>query len=107
MSEPSSQDETQALEAAPSRGPGLGWSAAALAAATLFLFLFNAASIRSWTASLPPDPANLTLREAAKAWEGETTRLGLATPRMIVRRFWERQTAVSWKRPEPTPPDQR
>jgi hypothetical protein len=83
--------------------PGLRWAAAAIAAASLFLVLFNAESARSWTSELSPDPFTAQLRGLADGWKGATVRLDLDAPRAFVRSLWIQAVAYGWTGPGDPP----
>jgi hypothetical protein len=92
----------EAAEAAATTGEdarSLGWTCAVIAVITLLLALFSAASMKSWAETLPPTPANLTIRQTAEGWYDLTDHLGLAAPRAGLHSIWQ-----SWREakfPEP------
>jgi hypothetical protein len=75
----------------------LGWTCFVIAAMTVLLALFNAASVRSWAETLPPSPRNLAIHDAAESWYDFTERLGLVAPRARLRAAW--MAAHDWRFP--------
>jgi hypothetical protein len=58
--------------------------------------LFNAESMRSWTAQQPPDPVSLAARHVAETWWEVASRLGLTAPRDAVVGLWRGVLAARW-----------
>jgi hypothetical protein len=79
----------------------LAWSSMVIAVATAFLFLFNAASMRSWASSWPPSRASAELFGVTSAWEGETAKFGLTAPHAWMHDVWKKQQARTWSAPDP------
>jgi hypothetical protein len=82
-------------------GPGgaersVGWTSAVMAIAAALLLLFNAQSIRGWTATQAPGPLSLAARGVAESWWATTARLGLAAPRAAISDLWVAAQAASW-----------
>lgn len=67
----------------------LRWASEAIAAATLFLALFNAHAIRGWTYDLPPGAASERAIGAAEGWYDSTAALGLNRPVETMRGWWQ------------------
>lgn len=67
----------------------LRWTSLAIAAATLFLALFNAHAIRGWAYDLPPGAASERLIGAAEGWYAATAAIGLNRPVETMRGWWQ------------------
>ncbi|HEV2818854.1 MAG TPA: hypothetical protein VGW40_16725 [Allosphingosinicella sp.] len=67
----------------------LRWTSEAIAAATLFLALFNAHAIRGWTYDLPPSAASERVIAAAEGWYAASAALGLDRPVEAMRGWWQ------------------
>lgn len=70
------------------------WMTGAIAAATLFLTLFNAHAISGWFDELPPSPYTEPLRAPIAAWTTTTAAWGLDAPRAAMRTRWEQAQAA-------------
>jgi hypothetical protein len=79
----------------------LAWTSTAIAVATAFLFVFNAASMKSWAASLTPTEATARLVGLTSAWEAETAKFGLTAPRAWMHGVWGQQRARTWNVAKP------
>jgi hypothetical protein len=66
----------------------LRWTSKAIAAATLFLALFNAHAMRGWAYDLPPIAASERVIAAAEAWYSATASIGLNRPVETMRGWW-------------------
>ena len=75
-------------------GDALGWTGRSLAAAALFLLLFNAGAVRGWASELPPGPATEPLIAAADRWYDATHAAGLDVPVETMRGWWQRAQAA-------------
>jgi hypothetical protein len=67
----------------------LRWTSSAVAAATLFLALFNAHAIRGWCYDLPPGAVSERLIGAAEGWYSATAAVGLNRPVETMRSWWQ------------------
>jgi hypothetical protein len=67
----------------------LRWTSEAIAAATLFLALFNAHAMRGWAYDLPPGAATERVIGAAEGWYAATAALGLNRPVETMRGWWQ------------------
>jgi len=74
----------------------LVWTSTAIAVATAFLFVFNAASMKSWSASLTPTEATARLVGLTSAWEDEMAKFGLTAPRAWMHAVWGQQRVRTW-----------
>ncbi len=87
----------------------LVWTSTAIAMATAFLIVFNAASMKSWSASLTPTEATAKLVSLTSAWEAEMAKFGLTAPRAWMHDLWGQQRARTWGGAKPAeaepPPD--
>jgi hypothetical protein len=79
----------------------LVWTSTAIAMATAFLFVFNAASMKSWSASLTPTETTAKLVSLTSAWDDEMTKFGLTGPRAWLHDVWGQQRARTWDRAAP------
>lgn len=66
----------------------LAWTTTVIVVATAFLFVFNAASMRSWASSRKPSEAAGKLVAATSAWETKTASAGLTEPRLRISHGW-------------------
>ena len=66
----------------------LAWTTTAIAMATAFLFVFNAASMKNWSASLTPTEVTARLVAVTSVWEDETAKFGLTAPRAWMHQAW-------------------
>jgi hypothetical protein len=88
-------DETLGAARQGSAG-AVGWTSTVMACAVAGLLLFNAQSMRAWTATLAPGPLSLEARSAAETWWRTTARLGLAAPRIAIADLWAAAKAARW-----------
>jgi hypothetical protein len=88
--------------AAPLKRPLL-WTFQAIAAAGLFLALFNAGAIRSWSYELAPTALNQRVVEAAEAWYDLTASVGLNQPVDATRAGWKQVQAARFDSSEEGP----
>jgi len=78
------------LPAPPAPLPhALRWASTAIAAATLFLALFNAHALRGWAYDLPPSAVGERVIGAAESWHNATATLGLNRPVETMRGWWQ------------------
>jgi hypothetical protein len=82
----------------------VAWTSLAIAAALILLLLFNAASVRSWTAQLPPGPVALAARDLAERWWSITDRAHLNAPREALAGLWKSAQALDWRQDPTQPP---
>jgi hypothetical protein len=74
----------------------LVWTSTAIAVATAFLIVFNAASMKSWSASLTPTETTARLVSLTAAWDDEMAKFGLTAPRDWMHDLWGQQRARTW-----------
>jgi hypothetical protein len=79
----------------------LVWTSTAIAMATAFLFVFNAASMKSWSASLTPTETTARLVSLTSAWEDEMAKFGLTAPRAWTHDLWGQQRARTFNVAKP------
>jgi hypothetical protein len=92
----------------PQEPRAVAWATLAIAVALILLLLFNAASLRSWTAQQAPSPAALAARDLADRWWAITTQAGLNAPRAAIADLWKSARALDWRSPPARDgPDQR
>ncbi|WP_174275015.1 hypothetical protein [Sphingomonas bacterium] len=82
------------LPAAPLDAPGLGWTAAALTTAALFLLAANAVSLRDWAESLTPGPTQARFAEATEQWAALTDGAGIGLARAWLHARWKQAEAA-------------
>ena len=67
----------------------LRWTSVAIAVATLFLALFNAHALRSWSYQLPPNDVSARVVTFAEAWFEIADRAGLNRPFEAMHAWWQ------------------
>lgn len=77
----------------PLDGDGLGardrrWTSRIIVFATLFLLIFNAASIQNWSRQQPPGWGTETVRRLSDVWAEQIAQTGADRPRQIVHDAW-------------------
>jgi hypothetical protein len=80
------------------RARALRWTSTVIATATLFLFVFNAAALKNWTAALKPNDLTLAAANIAASWEAQTAEAHLTTPRAVVHNLWAEGRALTFPR---------
>jgi len=70
-------------------GRALRWTSRAILVATLFLLVFNARSLVTWSTTLPPNWATATIRDLANVWDKRMTEAGLSAPRAAIHDRYE------------------
>jgi hypothetical protein len=74
----------------------LVWTSTAIAMATAFLFVFNAQSMKSWSASLTPTETTAKLVGLTAAWDDEMAKFGVTAPRDWMHGAWGGLRAKTW-----------
>lgn len=74
--------------AAPLPHP-LRWTSTTIAVATLFLALFNAHALRSWSYQLTPNEYSARVVAVAESWYAITDRAGLNRPVEAMHGWWQ------------------
>lgn len=67
----------------------LAWTFTVIGTACLFLALFNAGAVRSWSYELKPTPTNQRIISAAEGWYDTTASVGLEGPTEAMRGGWK------------------
>jgi hypothetical protein len=67
----------------------LRWATTVIATATLFLLLFNAHALRSWSYQLTPNDASARVVSIAEAWYDIAGRFGLNRPVEAMHARWQ------------------
>jgi hypothetical protein len=88
------------------------WTTSTLLVATVMLLFLNAASLRTWASTLPPDWTTETLRQLAQVWTDRIAIAGFDAPRNAIHEAYEAQKAARWGdgatesyyKPVPPPP---
>jgi hypothetical protein len=78
------------------RARALRWTSTVIATAALFLFLFNAAALKNWAASLTPNDVTVAAESLAAEWQTMTARVGLTAPRTVVHDAWANGRALTF-----------
>lgn len=65
------------------------WTTRVILVATLFLLIFNAASIQNWARQQPPGWTTSTVRQLGDVWAAQLEQLGADQPRQGVREAYE------------------
>lgn len=65
------------------------WTGRIVVVATLFLLVFNAASIQSWASTMKPGWGTQTIRQLSNVWSAQLVQTGADQPRQVVRDNWE------------------
>lgn len=96
----------------------LAWTVKVIAAAAIFLALFNAEAIRGWAYELRPTPFNQRIVGVTEGWYDATATIGLNRPVEVMRGWWrsaqarrfagagdapQKQTGPDAQAPEPAP----
>jgi hypothetical protein len=81
------------------RARAVRWTSTVIATATLFLFVFNAAALKNWAASLKPSDITLAAANLAAGWEAMTAKVGLTAPRAVIHQAWASGRAATFPQP--------
>ena len=65
------------------------WTSRTLVLLTLFMLVFNAASLQNWSRQQAPGWISSTVQQLADVWAGQVTQLGADQPRAAVRETYE------------------
>jgi hypothetical protein len=65
------------------------WTSRTILVAALFLLVFNAHALVTWSTTLPPNWATATIRDLSNVWEKRMTEAGLTGPREAVHARYE------------------
>jgi hypothetical protein len=88
------------------------WTSRVIVIATVFLLIFNIASVQNWTRQQEPGWVTSTVGRLAEVWSEQMALLGADRPREAVRDTYERARDAEWSspsargdrpRPEPVP----
>jgi len=79
------------------------WTSRIIAVATVFLLVFNAASIQNWSRQQPPGWVTATVQQLSDVWSAQLMQLGADQPRQTVRDAYHALTEARFGGP-PTPP---
>ncbi len=88
------------------------WTSRVIVIATVFLLIFNIASVENWTRQQEPGWVTSTVGRLAEVWSEQMALLGADRPREAVRDTYERARDAEWSsppargdrpRPEPVP----
>ena len=94
------------LPAPPAPLPhGLKWTTAAIAWATLVLFLLNAHALRSWSYQLPPTDLSARVVTLAETWYDTADRVGLNRPVEAMHGWWQGAKDRRFPQEETSPGD--
>ena len=70
-------------------GRALRWTSRAILVAALFLLVFNARSLVTWSTTLPPNWATATIRDLSNVWDKRMSEAGLSGPRDTIHTRYE------------------
>ncbi len=70
-------------------GRALRWTSRAILTAALFLLVFNAKSLVTWSTTLPPNWATATIRDLSNVWDRRMAEVGLEAPRDVIHARYE------------------
>ncbi len=79
------------------------WTSRAIVVATLFLLIFNVASVENWTRQQAPGWVTTTVGRLADVWGEQTAVLGADRPRQTVRNLYEQARDAVWAPAERAP----
>ena len=82
----------------------LRWTSTTIAVATLFLALFNAHALRSWSYQLTPNEYSARVVAVAESWYAITDRAGLNRPVEAMHGWWQGAKEARFGAPV-APPD--
>lgn len=77
------------------------WTSRVIVVATVFLLIFNIASVQNWTRQQAPGWLTTTVGRLAEVWSEQMALLGADRPRDAVRNGYERAREAVWS---PSPP---
>jgi hypothetical protein len=87
------------------------WTSRAIVVATVFLLIFNVASVENWTRQQAPGWVTTTVGRLADVWSAQTALLGADRPRQSVRNLYEQARDAVWspvgRAPERSAPAER
>ncbi|WP_428149939.1 hypothetical protein [Brevundimonas sp.] len=72
------------------------WTSRIIVLATVFLLIFNAASIQNWSRQQAPGWVTTTVRRLADVWAEQLAQLGADQPRQAVREGYEASRDADW-----------
>ena len=72
------------------------WTSRAIVAAAVFLLIFNAVSIQTWSRQQAPGWLATTVRRLADVWAEQIAQLGADQPRQAVRDAYETARDADW-----------
>jgi hypothetical protein len=81
------------------RARAVRWTSTVIASATFFLFVFNAAALKNWAASLNPTDITVAAGNLAADWQATTAKVGLTAPRTLVHDAWAKGRALTFPQP--------
>jgi hypothetical protein len=72
------------------------WTSRVIVVATVFLLIFNIASVQNWTRQQAPGWVTTTVGRLAEVWSEQMASLGADRPREAVRDGYERAREATW-----------
>jgi hypothetical protein len=72
------------------------WTSRVIVIATVFLLIFNIASVQNWARQQAPGWATTTVGRLAEVWSEQMALLGADRPREMVRDGYERARVAEW-----------
>ena len=93
--------------AVPLPHDGLRWTTTVMAVSALFLFVFNAHSLRGWAYERTPNDTTAKVVAASETWYGLTASLGVNRPYEAMHAWWRGMMNLRFPGQEPAAPDVR
>lgn len=81
------------------------WTSRVIMLMTLFLLVFNAASIQNWSRQQAPGWVTSTVQQLADVWAAQIAQLGADQPRQVVRDGYRALQVLRFPHQSPAPKD--
>jgi hypothetical protein len=82
------------------------WTSRVIMLVTVFLLIFNAASIQNWSRQQAPGWVTSTVQQLADVWVAQIAQLGADQPRQVVRDAWQGVHALRFPGQKPAPKEE-
>jgi hypothetical protein len=86
---------------------GLRWATTVMAVAALFLFVFNAHSLRGWAYERTPNDTTAKVVAASETWYSISASIGVNRPYEAMHAWWRGMMNLRFPGQEPAAPDVR
>lgn len=80
------------------------WTSRTVAFVTVFMLIFNSASIQNWSRQQAPGWVTSTVQQLSDVWSTQLTQLGADQPRQAVRTAYDNARDARFPGQEPAPP---